>query len=167
MGSISNIFNVGSGITKSVGAYTASTAAKYAGDIQASVDRTDATIAENQANDAITRGNQAAIRNRMGTQNLRSKQTAMFAANGVDLTDGGTAASVLHDTELMGSFDESTIIANAQREAFGYKTQAQNYRSSAALMQARADSENPFVSGASTLLTSAGQVAPVWYRKGK
>jgi hypothetical protein len=164
MGISAGIMQVGGVVSQGVNAYGQSRATKTSAEIQASVDRTNAILSENQANDAITRGNKLAIQERLKTAQLRARQKVAFAANGVVADSGTSAGSILNDTELLGSFDENTIIQNAQREAFGYRTQARNYRDDASIAQARGEMENPFISGASALLTGSARVADNWYR---
>lgn len=163
MGASAVIMGAGGAITQTVSAYSQSRATKASAELQASVNRTNAIISDNQANDAISRGNESIMRERLKTSQLKSRQRAVMAKNGVVL-DEGTSASILHDTDLLGTFDEGVIAQNAQREAFGYRTQSNNYRSDARILKAKGDSENPWASGAATLLTSGSQVAENWYR---
>lgn len=163
MGATAVITGVGGAITQTVSAYSQSRANKASAELQASVDRTNAIMSDNQANDAISRGNDTIMRERLKTAQLKSRQRVTMAKNGVVL-DEGTPASILHDTDLLGAYDEGVIAQNAQREAFGYHTQSNNYRSDARILKAKADSESPLAAGAATLLTSGAQVADNWYR---
>lgn len=154
---------IGGAVAKGAAAYQKSDATRTSAEIQASAARTNAIIAENQARDAKSRGVEEATRRRLATSQLRGKQRAQLAANGVVLNEG-SAASILNDTDLLGAFDENTIIANAEREAMGYRTQAANYLDSASLLKSRAEAESPFMSASSALLTSGMQVADNWYK---
>lgn len=160
---VSTILGIGGAVAQGVAGYGASAATKAAAEVQASVNRTNAIISQNQANDATSRGVEDVIRRRLATSQLKGKQRVGFAANGV-VANEGTAAAILHDTDLLGAFDENAIIANAEREAMGYRTQAKNYLGNAEILKSRADAESPIASGASALLTSGFQVADNWYK---
>src|SRR5213592_2417028 len=115
MGSTAAITQIGGAVAKGAAAYQESDATRISPEVQASVNRTNAMISENQARDAKSRGVEEATRRRLATSQLRGKQRAQFAANGVFASEG-SAASILNDTDLLGAFDENTIIANSERE---------------------------------------------------
>lgn len=161
MGIETALMGAGMGM-QAFGAYRNSQATKAAYGAQAEINRNNAIVAGWQAQDAIERGNKAASRSRMQTRQLKGTQRARMAANGVDLTTG-SALEILTDTDYFGEIDATTIKDNAAREAWAIRNQAMGFTSEANLLQSRADSESPFLSGATSLLTSAGKVAPYWY----
>jgi hypothetical protein len=63
--------------------------------------------------------------------------------------------------------DANTIAANAVQSAWGYRTQAVNYKNDALMSRATASGISPGLNAASTLLGEAGQVASTWYGMNK
>ena len=145
------------------GAYNQSKAAKKSGEVQAAVARNNAAYSESQARDAIRRGQVSENEVRRRTAQLEGSQRARLAANGIDLGEG-SALNILLDTEYFGENDALNVRDNASREATALRQQSSNQQSSADLLQARADSENPTAAATSSLLTGAGQVADSWYK---
>lgn len=89
----------------------------------------NANVAEFQAEDAIARGREDETRHRQGTRRLMGSQRAAFAASGVAVDDPESSfADVTADTAKLSEIDALTIRANAQREAWGFRTQAQDMR---------------------------------------
>jgi len=146
------------------GAYNSSKSTKGAYEYQAAVNRSNSTLAEWQARDAITRGQKAEQQQRLKAAALRSTQRASFAARGMAL-DEGSPLSILQDTEFMGEQDALTIRDNAAREAWGYRVQAGNYASDAAMLSSRAEAESPVSAAVTSLLTGAGSVASSWHNR--
>lgn len=143
-----------------------SQAAKSAASYNAAVQNNNAIAAEYQAQDSYRRGESAVEDHLRKVAALRGKQTATLAANGVSL-DEGSALNILTDTELFGEMDANTIRYNAAREAWGYKAQASNYTAQGELASMSAASQNPMLTGASSLLTGAGVIADRWYAYGR
>lgn len=106
--------------TDVVGQVKAGNAAKSTGDY-------NAAAAEIQANDAIARGRYDESRFRQGVKTLIGSQRAGFAGQGVDV-GVGSAVDVQADAAYLGELDAQQIRTNAQRESWGYKVEAENYR---------------------------------------
>jgi hypothetical protein len=87
----------------------------------------NARFSELQEADAKDRGVRDAARVRGRVRQVRGSQRAALAAQGIDI-NSGSARDVQTDTETLGALDELTVRNNAWREAWGYKTQALNYR---------------------------------------
>lgn len=121
-------------------------------------------INERLAADAIDRGRTEEQMHRIKIGQLKGQQTNAFAKNGV-VTDSGSALDVLSDTAMIGELESLTIRNNAEREAYGYKVNAQNYSASAANNRtAAATAKSSANTGAFTsALSSAGSVADKWY----
>lgn len=86
----------------------------------------NAALADQQAQDAIARGTEAANRQTYKMRTMLGAQTAGFAGGGVA---GGTAvSSVVGTDQALGSADRANILENARREAWGYTQQASIYR---------------------------------------
>lgn len=90
----------------------------------------NAAIADQQAADAITRGQEREQRARAATRGIIGSQRASFAAQGVDVGTG-SAADVQADAAFLGELDALTEQTNAAREAWGFKVQATDLRNRA------------------------------------
>lgn len=147
---------------QAVGAYNSSKANKAALNAQAQIDANNAQIAEWQAQDALQRGQVAASNVRRQANQVKGRQRAGLAANGVDLGEG-SALQILSDTDMFKELDANTALDNSAKEAWALYNQAAGLTADAALKRARAASESPTMAAATSLLTSAGKVAGSWY----
>ncbi|HFE6989974.1 TPA: virion core protein, T7 gp14 family [Salmonella enterica subsp. enterica serovar Newport] len=100
------------------------------GKYTAAVAQQNADVATAQANDAINRGNAEADQRRRETRQRQGTQAAIMGATGADLSTGG-ALDIFGDTAQFGALDALTTVNNAQREAYGYQVQAENYKAQA------------------------------------
>lgn len=144
------------------GAYQKGVATETAYDMQSQVEQNNAAYAEQQARDALDRGQEAVRNKRLETKQLKGSQRAALAANGIDLSQG-SALNILTDTDLMGAHDAEVLRMNAAREAYGHQVNAGNDRANAALYGYRSSAENPALNAGTTLLMGAGSVAKQWY----
>lgn len=85
----------------------------------------NAAIAELQAKDVIERGREDESRFRVGVRGLIGSQRAGFAGQGVDV-GFGSAVDVQSDARSLGQADIQTMRKNAEREAWGFKVQAED-----------------------------------------
>ena len=115
----------------------------------------NAQLANLQAEDAQRRGEEDAIKVQQHAAAVKSAQRVNLAAKGLDLTYG-TAADLQDQTDFFGQSDVATTRTNARKEAWARKSQAGGF-------QAEDLSQQPWLSGGSTLLAGAGQVADRWY----
>ena len=108
----------------------------------------NAVIAEQQAQDAIARGEQAEGIQRINVKRLIGAQRAAYGAQGVEV-DSGSALDVQKDTAAMGELDAIIIRNNAAREAWGYRAQAQDllYRGRLAKTAASAEAGQTLLAG--------------------
>lgn len=105
--------------------------AKYqAGKANAATDRGNAVLAERAAGDAVLRGQHAAALAKMRGGAVKGQQKAAVAASGASVSSG-SALDLLADTSLMTDMEVSTISSNAAREAWGYRSQATQFRNRA------------------------------------
>jgi len=118
-----------------IGNIKAGNAAARAGESEAQRDEFNAGVADLQAGDAITRGQDEESRFRTQVRGLIGTQRAGFAGQGVDV-GSGSAADVQADSAYLGELDAQTIRANAQREAWGYQVEAEDRRKAAAIARA-------------------------------
>jgi hypothetical protein len=114
------------------------------------------------AREALRQGEFAETRQRLETAQTKSAQRAAMGANGVDMSTG-SALNRLVSTDYLGETDAATIRQNAAREAAGYRTRAVDQRNQARTRRAAAKSINPYVSGLTSLVGSAGKIAGDWY----
>lgn len=151
-------------VSGAIGASNQSKATKQAYEYQAAVNRNNAQIADWQAKDATERGAKAEQTQRLKAAALKSTQRAGMAARGVAL-DEGSPLAILQDTDMLGEMDALTIRDNADKEAWGHRVQAGNYRSDANMLNNRAGAESPTAAAFSSLLTGGGAVASSWYNR--
>lgn len=116
-------------------------------------------LAEQQARDAVLRGQAAEQKQRDLTAQRIGTQTAALAAQGTDLE--GSPTDILGDTARAGEQDALTIRTNAAREAWAHEMQAAGYGADAALRE----SFEPSTLGAgASLLMGASSLADKWSR---
>lgn len=110
----------------SVGSAASSASATRAqGAYQAQVASVNAGMAETQANQALSRGDQQVHAIERQKLLAQGQTRARAAASGVD-PDSGDAASVQTESNLAAAEDVRTTKNNAWLSAFGFKTQANN-----------------------------------------
>lgn len=145
-------------------AYQQSASSKAAYNYQAAVSRNNSMISEWNAQDAARRGENDLIAQRQKTAALMGTQRATLAGRGIDLSEG-TSLNILSDTAYLGEQDALTVKDNTAKNVWAAKVQANNDTANAGLLKMRADSENPMLSGATSLLTGASKVDPKWLPK--
>lgn len=82
----------------------------------------NAKMNEYSAEDAIKRGSIEADQQRAKARQMLASQRAAMGASGLEET--GTLGNVLQQTATLGELDARQIEANAQREAWGMRSQA-------------------------------------------
>lgn len=123
---------------------------------QSQVSANNAQYSEWQAEDALNQGDTAEDKQRLQTAQLKGTQRASLAANGVALGEG-SALDILTATDYMGEQDALTIRDNAARQAWGYRTQGQNYTDNAGLLANSSSNISPSNAAGTSLLTSAAR----------
>lgn len=157
------IGQVGGAATSAIGSYFSAATQKATLKGQAGIADTNARIAELGAQQELFRGQREVGALTLQAGQLKSRQRAAMAANGIDL-GVGSAAEIQASTDIMKEIDMATIEANATRSAFGYRTQAVNFQNEALMKRATASAIKPGMAAVSSLLGSAGSVAASWYR---
>jgi hypothetical protein len=147
---------VGTGMSV-VGQMNAQAAAGAQASYMAQLSRQRQQLAEQQARDAIQRGEVAEQKQRDLTAQRIGTQTAALAAQGTDLE--GSPTDILGDTARAGEQDALTIRNNAAREAWGYQVQGANAASDAAL---RESFEPSYLGAGASLLLGASSLADKW-----
>ena len=154
---------VGGGLISTAGSFFGASAQKSALGAQAEIAEINARIAELGAQSALLQGQQQVGAQTLRAGQLKSRQRAAMAANGVDLGTG-SAAEVQASTDLMKEIDKNILEANAIRSTWGYRAQAVNFQNEALASRASAKSIKPGMTAFSTLLGSTGSVASLWYQ---
>lgn len=113
------------GIKSGNAAKRAGEAGQRAADSQGELADYNANVATLQADDAIARGVEEEQRFRTKVRASIGAQRVGFAAGNIDVSSG-SAADVQADAAYLGELDALTISGNAAREAWGYKTQAED-----------------------------------------
>ena len=115
----------------------------------------NASVADAQSRDALARGTIEESRYaRQASQFAGSQRAQIGAAN---VTRSGTALDLLGDTAQIASEDTQTIRQNTQREASGYRSQAQELR-----RQSKAYGRAGILNAGSTLLTGGARAYGMW-----
>jgi hypothetical protein len=132
----------------------ASTTVQVAGQIKAGhaakkAGEYNAQVAELQAQDALDRGRQDEATYRQGVRTVMGSQRADFAGQNIDV-ESQSALDVSADTAYLGELDAQQIRTNAQREAWGYKVQANQSR-----MQGSAQANAQYYGAAGSALNGA------------
>lgn len=153
---------VGGAINSGIGSYYNAKSQKAGLEFQSHMAGVNARIAELGAERELYKGESEVAALTLRAGQLKSSQRTSMAANGIDLGEG-SAGEVLASTDIMKEIDKNTIVANAVRSAWGYRTQGMNYQNEALIKGTSASGINPFMSATSTLLGSAGGVADSWY----
>lgn len=161
MASASAIMQTGGMVTSALGSYNSAAISKINLNAQAAISDSNARVAELGAQSALLRGQKQAGALSLKAGQLKSRQRATLAANGVDL-GVGSAAELQASTDIMAEIDKNTIESNAVYEAWGYRSNATNYQNDALMKRAGASAISPFGAATSSLLGSAGSVASAW-----
>lgn len=112
-------------LTAAAGVQTAR-AQRAAGEAAEEQSAENAKAANAQARNTELSGQVEEDRRRQQTRQLLASQRTTFAANNLDMSVG-TPMEILGDTAAIGEQDALTIRANAAREAWGYRAEANNY----------------------------------------
>lgn len=160
------LFQFGGMASSAIGSYYSSATQKINLQTQAALAESNARIAEIGAQSALFQGQQQVGALTLKAGQLKSKQRAAMAANGISLSEG-SAVELQASTDIMKEIDANTLNANAVRSAWERRTQAVNYQNEALTSRASASGISPGGSMYSSLLGSAGSVASSWYALNK
>lgn len=133
-------------------AYQSNEQGKY----QQAVAQRNAKMQENQATDARARGVVAGEEQRDRARRIGAQQATGLAASGLDISSG-TSLDLFAETATLGEYDAQVAENNAAREAFGFKTRAEETRMSGRNAKS-AGRNNAF----GTLLTSGAKGANLY-----
>lgn len=133
MGADAGLFAQGFQTSMNVaGAAMNARAARAQGDYERRVMAENARQAELQATDAVRRGRFEAQGIHRATERLIAQQRVAAATQGIN-PNFGSPLALQGEAKTIGAYDEARITNNAYREALGYQTQANQYRSQGSL----------------------------------
>lgn len=155
--------------TQAIGAVTSAAAASASASVQKMGLNLDATLSginaqrdQDVSRMIIGNGYQEQVNERAQIGQVKGAQIAAMGANNVDMTTG-SALNRLTSTDYVGERNVQQIRLNAARTAVGYRADALNQEMRVGMDKAGASSINPLLTGASSLVGSAGNLASSWY----
>lgn len=136
-------------------------------DYQAQVNKKNAMIAQQNAEDKRQEGIEESRMTRLKTAQKIGLQQSALAANGVDVSEG-TALDIIEDTSAMGELDALTTRYNYEKQALAYEQQAGNFENQANLdiiagQNARSAGTLNSISAGINGLGNMASVASKWY----
>jgi hypothetical protein len=143
------------------GAYQGAQAQKAQYNAQAAQSDAAARNSDDQARRAQERGDAEMRKQGAAQSDLRGKQRAALAANGLDLSYG-SAAATLDQTDYYGLQDRETLTRNMDDEDYGFRQDAANKRSNASFARSSAKATSPWLAAGTTLLSGGAKVAEKW-----
>jgi hypothetical protein len=145
-----------------VGAYMGASAQKANLQSQARIAEINATLADQSARQELAASSRKQSEIKLRGAQVKAAQRAGYAGAGIDIAVG-TPVSVATSTDFITETDANTAATNGLMSAWGRRMEASNARSAADARRAQARSISPLLTGASSLITGAGQVAQSWY----
>lgn len=133
---------------------------------QARMAELNAQMLDEDARYARMRGAQEETSLRLSAAQLKSRQKASMGANNVDMSEG-SALNTLVSTDYMTESDAITIQRNTAHEARAIRAGATSKRNEAIMARGEASGISPLMSGVTSLIGGAGQVASSWYSMNK
>ena len=135
------------------------------GSYQQQLGRINGGLADQQAQQALARGEVMASRAGQQTGALQGAQRVALASQGVDVNKG-SAARVQADTAAAGAVDRNTIMNNAALQAWGYGVEAANARAQGEMagIEARGRVSQSLISGGMNFANSMMQT-DYWNRQ--
>jgi len=161
-GQLSAITTLSGGLASAAGSYYGAKSEQTQLDVQADIADVNSRIAELGAQSVLRQGQREVGRVTMQAGQLKSRQRASMAANGVDLNEG-SAAELQDSTDIMKEIDAATVEANSIRSAWGYRTQGTSYQNQALGARTTSSAISPFGNAATSLIGGATKAAAGWY----
>lgn len=154
---------VAGSLLKAKGAKAEGVAGAREAAFRARVLRNNAARAEEAALETLEIGRTKQAFARIETRQLIGRQRVVLAANGV-VVDTGSAADLQVDAAVRGDLNARLIAHGAEREAFSFRRQAEDFREEAGLLDAAG--EDALAAGSAgafgSFLEGAGLVASQW-----
>lgn len=140
-----------------IGSYYGAESQKSSLNFQAGIADINARMAEQSAQQELQRGEREYQNVRLRTASLKSRQRVSMAANGVDL-GVGTAVQIQTGTDIMGEIDAKTVESDAVKRAWGFRTQATQYKTDASMKRSSASGIDPGMAAFSSLVTEGAKI---------
>lgn len=137
-----------SAISAVTGAFTQANAARAQGNVEATISGINSKIASLQSSETLESGDLSASREELKSKQVQGSILASQGASGVDV-GSGSSALVRNAAGAVGIQDALTIRNNAQRQAFGFQTQAleESAKGEFAQLTAKAQSDQDILNG--------------------
>ena len=137
-------------------AYQNAQAGKNQAQYAAATADNNAKLAEMQAQDIRSRGDEEANAIRRNNDMLKGSQRASMAAKGLDLAEG-TAQELQDQTDFFSAYDQDTARRNAGKDAWRVRQQGSQFSSDAEMNRSMADQYSPLMAAGTSLLGSANR----------
>ncbi len=157
------IYGLAGAVTNSIQTYYQNRAQQQALRMQASVADLNAQVSDLQAQQILFAGSRDAAKVRAAGLKTRGKAAVSLAASGVDIR-GGSAMSILEESDLLSEQDADEIKRRAVGGAAGARIQGIQNRLNAQTGRTSADTFNPGLSALTTFGAQGTQVAARWYQ---
>ena len=140
--------------------YQQSKAIKQQGRYEEMIAESNARMSELQAEESLSVGSKESSKVLRKGRELQGTQRAAYAGQGVDVF-AGTPGDIQAETGTLSEFDAMRVSNKAWREAWGYKTQASEYRFKGkfARMSAENQARNTLITGGLGFARDIGQGA--------
>lgn len=156
---------IGQAIGSIYSAWQSGKTMKYVAKQKAAIAEENRQMAQLSAESAYLQGQGKIAQLTYRAGQIKAKQRAAFAANGVVLGQGSTAETTA-STDLMKEMDMNTAKLNAMASAWGYKQQALQANAMGGVYQATAGAlaQAEMAKGFSSMLEHGSMAADRWYR---
>jgi hypothetical protein len=159
---------VAGGLTNAAAARQQAAAQQQALQYQAAVARNNQTIAEQNAQAELEKGQALEAEKRREIASREGAIRAAVGGAGLD-TGSGSPLRLQEDTARLGELDAQTIRNNSERAAYGFRTQGMSYAAQAQLdeMGATSAARGGALGAFSSILGRAASVSDKWlsYRR--
>lgn len=145
-----------SGLVSAFGSIGATRYSNAIAQSQANIARLNAQMMEQQTQAVFRSAEKDIVRKTMAAGQVKGKQRATLAANGIAVGTG-SAAEIQASTDLIKEMDTITMRQNATRQAWGYRMKAVGYEGEAYMAQA--NKQSVWGNFGASVLGAASQVA--------
>lgn len=163
MGNIGMTSAIAGSVMSIYGAFSSARSERSALRYQSAMARINARMAERTAQSILEQGEKEIGRLTMKAGQVKSAQRTAQAARGI-VGGVGSAAEEIASLEVIKEIDVNMLNANSVRAAWSARAQVENYGAEARSAKAGASSIFPYLSAATSLVSSASTVSEAWYR---
>lgn len=147
-------------VTSVIGGFQQASAERATGTANQQIAENNARLSEDSAKDARIQGARESQQSAWKTRATLATQRASAASGNVDATLG-SAFDIQSDTALFGGIEQSTIAMNAARKAWGFESEATNYRNQGKLakFEGQAKAKASILGGLGNAMSYGAQAA--------